>query len=103
MVEQFCDRLLAVDLPELPVDRRTEVAAFVARRSRQVGGPIGLGVTIAAAAVHAFSALVPDATVRVLARRPLPIVGEYVRFVRSLAYAYVWETWPDTSTAGRPR
>ena len=29
-----------------------------------------------------------------LARRPVPVLGEYVRLVRSLAYAYVWDTWP---------
>ena len=40
--------------------------------------------------------------VAVLARRPLPVLGEYVRLVRSLAYAYVWETWPDTAASGRP-
>ncbi len=40
--------------------------------------------------------------VGVLARRPLPLLGEYVRLVRSLAYAYVWETWPDTTTHRPP-
>ncbi len=36
-----------------------------------------------------------------LAGHPLPVVGEYVRLLRSLAYAYVWDTWPDTSVTGR--
>ena len=35
-----------------------------------------------------------------LARRPLPVAGEYVRLMRSLTYAYIWETWPDTSAIG---
>ena len=30
------------------------------------------------------------------------MLGEYVRLVRSLAYAYVWETWPDTAPDGAP-
>jgi hypothetical protein len=37
-----------------------------------------------------------------LAGHPLPIAGEYVRLVRSLAYAYIWERWPDTAATGRP-
>ena len=40
--------------------------------------------------------------VRVLASRPLPVAGEYARLVRSLTYAYVWETWPDTTRSGAP-
>jgi hypothetical protein len=102
-VEPLCDRLLAVDLPELPAERRAEAAAFVARRSRQVSGPLGIGVTIAALAVRLACAVAARPTVSLLARHPLPIVGEYVRFVRSLAYAYVWETWPSSSATGRPR
>jgi hypothetical protein len=39
---------------------------------------------------------------RFLARRPLPLVGEYVRLVRSLAFTYVWESWPDTRPDGAP-
>ena len=25
---------------------------------------------------------------------PVPLLGEYVRMIRSLAYTYVWERWP---------
>ena len=35
-----------------------------------------------------------------VARRPLPLAGDYVRLVRSLGYAYVWDAWPDTSPDG---
>ena len=31
---------------------------------------------------------------------PLPLLGEYVRLIRSLGYAYVWETWPQTRPTG---
>jgi hypothetical protein len=41
--------------------------------------------------------------VRLLAARPLPVVGDYVRLVRSLTYAYVWETWPATAADGAAR
>ena len=46
--------------------------------------------------------------VRFVARRvdtmpgPLPLVGEFPRLVRSLGFAYIWETWPDTSPSGAP-
>ncbi len=38
--------------------------------------------------------------VRFLVARPLPILGEYPRLIRSLGYAYVWEHWPDTLPTG---
>ena len=40
---------------------------------------------------------------RLLAGRPLPVVGDYVRSVRSLCYTYVWETWPATAADGAAR
>ena len=30
--------------------------------------------------------------------KPLPLLAEYPRLVRSLGYAFIWETWPDTPT-----
>ena len=30
-----------------------------------------------------------------------PSLGDYVRLLRSLGYAYVWETWPDTAARRR--
>ena len=63
-----------------------------------------LGVGAVATIVGGVGRLAGTARVAaVLADHPLPIIGEYVRLVRSLAYAYIWETWPDTSAAGRPR
>ena len=34
--------------------------------------------------------------------KPLPLLAEYPRLVRSLGYAFIWETWPDTRPAGEP-
>ena len=60
-----------------------------------------LGVVVIAAIFRTLL-LVPgsSAFVRFVARVPLPLFGEYVRLIRSLGYAYVWETWPDTLPSG---
>ncbi len=102
-IAKFSDRLIAFDLPSLPVDRRLEVVAFTGRRIQLLPSPLRLGVGLVAAAVGAIGRVV--GTTRVAgfaARRPLPVLGEYVRLVRSLAYAYVWENWPATAAAGAP-
>ena len=58
---RFADRLLAVELPELPVARRADTVAFVCRRAAQVPSPLRVGVlalSIAVAqALHAPVAL----------------------------------------------
>ena len=59
------------------------------------------GVTLIAALFRGLLA-VPGggAVVDFLSRTPLPLLGEYVRLVRSLGYAYIFETWPDTRPDG---
>ena len=78
--------------------------AFAGRRIAGLPSPMRLGVGVVAARRRRGVGRVVGrpALVGVLARRPLPLLGEYVRLVRSLAYAYVWETWPDTATPARP-
>ena len=39
-------------------------------------------------------------SIAVSTRIPLPFVSEYPRLIRSLAFAYVWERWPDTKPDG---
>jgi hypothetical protein len=103
-VGAFSDRVLAQDLPDLASDRRAEVVAFVERRVASMPSPMRTGVSVAALAIEGGARLVgADRLTRLLVRRPFPITGEYVRLVRSLSYAYIWETWPDTTpTGGRP-
>lgn len=104
LVAPFADRLLALDLPSLEADRREQVVAFATRRVDGMPSIMRIGVLIIAAAVRVVM-VVPGggAVVGFLGRRPLPLVGEYVRLVRSLGYTYVWETWPDTRPdGGRP-
>lgn len=103
-VGAFSDRVLARDLPDLPADRREEVVAFVVRRVEGMPSPMRTGVGSVAITVDGLGRVLGgDRVSRFMAARPLPLLGEYVRVVRSLAYAYIWETWPDTTpTGGRP-
>jgi hypothetical protein len=104
LVGPFADRLLRLDLPRLDDDRRAEVISFAARRIDGLPSVMHLGVLLLAAVFRVVVAL-PGSTalVSLLARAPLPLIGEYVRLIRSLGYAYVWETWPDTRPdGGRP-
>jgi hypothetical protein len=104
LVEEFSDRLLTVDLPRLPDERRSETVAFTGRRIATLPSPMRAGLTVVALAVATAQQLAGGSRVaRLLAGRPLPVVGDYVRLVRSLSYAYVWETWPATAADGAAR
>lgn len=101
LVGPFADRLLELDLPSLDPARRGLVVAFVVRRVDGLPSVMRLGVTLIAAFVRAALLLPwPDAVVGFMSRTTLPLLGEYPRLIRSLGYAYVWETWPDTRPDG---
>ena len=100
-IAAFCDHLVAHDLPDLPADRRAAVVAFAERRTAGLPTPMRLGVTLVAVVVGAVARLAGGPRVAAfLTARPLPLAGEYVRLLRSLTYAYVWETWPATRPSG---
>lgn len=99
----FADRLLALELPDLPDDRRADAVEFACRRANEVPSPLKLGISILAAAVGlAQRALGVGTTTSFLQGTSLPFVGELARMVRSLAFAFIWETWPSTSPTGAP-
>jgi hypothetical protein len=103
-VEEFTDRLVAVDLPALPAERRLQVSNFAGRRYAALSSPLRAAVSVVAVAVAGAGRLVGGVRLtRFLARHPLPVFGDYVRLVRSLTVAYVWETWPSTATDGAVR
>ena len=104
IVDPFADALLAADLPHLSMDRRSEVVEFVRRRVETMPSLTRFGVTVIGALYRGLL-IVPGGshTIRFLVAHPLPIVGEYPRLIRSLAYAYVWEHWPDTQPKGASR
>lgn len=98
---RFADSLLVRELPDLPDDRRFETVEFVSRRAHAMPTPLRLGVTAAAVAAGvARGRWGDDRTTAFLATTRLPVAGELARLVRSLAYAYVWETWPTTTPTG---
>lgn len=103
VVGPFADRLLALDLPALPTDRREEVVAFVTRRVDGLPSVMYVGVMALGTAFRLALLVGGDRVVRATAGLSLPLVGEYVRMIRSLGYAFVWETWPDTAPDGAPR
>ncbi|MFM2071742.1 MAG: hypothetical protein RLZZ623_2005 [Actinomycetota bacterium] len=103
LVGPFADRLLALDLPGLDVTRRSAAVAFTVRRVDDLPSFMRIGVVSIAAMFRLILALPGSAAfVRFVGRSPLPLFGEYVRLIRSLGYAYIWETWPDTHPDGRP-
>jgi hypothetical protein len=100
---EFADRLLTIELPDLPPTARHDTVTFVCRRANQMPSPLRLGLLFVCTAVGlAQRSLGSDRTTRFLQGSRLPLLGELPRMVRSLAFAYVWETWPDTSPSGGP-
>lgn len=97
------DVVLRLDLAALPDEHRAAAAAFVEGRVRGLPSPMAVGV--GAVAVILATAGRVLGTRRVLAtvsRLHPPLAGDYLRLLRSLAYAYVWETWPATAHDGAP-
>lgn len=96
--------LLRHDLPRLPADRLGETVAFIERRLVGLPSVIRFGVTVIAAVLGSVArGPLRGPVTRFVAAHPLPLVGEFVRLIRSLGYAYVWETWPATSADGAAR
>jgi hypothetical protein len=103
LVAEFCEQVVAHDLPDLPPDRRAATVAFATRRIAGLPSPMKVAVGLVAIAVGGLGRVLgPGRLVALLATRPVPVAGEYVRLMRSLTYAFIWETWPDTSSSGRP-
>lgn len=101
VVGSFAERLLAQDLPDLPPPARREVVAFIARRVEGLPSFTRFGVLTLGYVFRTILA-VPGgwALARLVMKLPLPLVSEYPRLMRSLAFAYVWEHWPTTTPTG---
>jgi hypothetical protein len=100
---RFADALLQLDLPGLPERRRDETVRFIQRRMASLPTPMAAGVSIAAVAVRAAGTVAGHRRLAgFIASRPLPVLGDYARLVRSLGFAFIWETWPDTQPDGAP-
>lgn len=100
---RFAARVLTAELPDLPADRVGETVAFVCKRAAQTAGPSRVGVIVLATLVGASERVVdPSISTTFLRGTSIPFVSELARLVRSLGFAYVWETWPATSPTGAP-
>jgi len=104
-IARFADGLLETDLPLLTDERRHETVEFIGRRIRVLPSITRFGVLAIGVVVDVLGLVVGrPAARRFVTTVPLPLVSEYPRLVRSLGYAYIWETWPDTNVdGGRPR
>jgi hypothetical protein len=98
---QFADCLLTIELPDLPEPARIDTVAFVCRRANQIPSPLRLGLSLVCVGVGLLQRLAGvERTTRALQSSGLPLLGELPRMVRSLGFAYIWETWPDASPSG---
>lgn len=101
IVSPVAHDLLLIDLPALPVDRRHEVVTFACRRIDHLPTPTKVGVLAVAMVLRCLIAAPGGRRVLgLLAARPVPLLGEYLRLLRSLTAAYVWEHWPATAPDG---
>jgi hypothetical protein len=102
-VGRFAEALLEVDLPGLPPDRRHTTVQFVEQRVSTLPSITRLGVTFIAFFVEYASRLAGlHRVITVITSRPIPLLSEYPRLVRSLGFAFIWETWPGTTSDGAP-
>ena len=102
-VARFADGLLGADLPALAAERRAEAVAFIGRRVRVLPSITRFGVLGIGGFVEGLGMLIGhDRARRIAVSLPLPLLSEYPRLVRSLGYAFIWETWPATTVDGGP-
>ena len=100
-VGRFADALLSIDLPDLAPDRRATAVDFIEQRVTVLPSFTRFGVVIIAFTLDAVSRIVGlRRVIAFVGSKPLPLLAEYPRLIRSLAYAFVWETWPATTSTG---
>lgn len=100
LVTPFASALLEHDFSDL--SRRTvdDTVTFIVGRLEIIPSITRLGVTVIAAIFRLLMLLLPFRACLRLATG-LPLAAEYVRLLRSLAYARIWETEPSTGPTGR--
>jgi hypothetical protein len=102
-VERFAETLLASDLPGLTDDHLRRTAEFIERRVEVLPSITRFGVRVIGGTVDLLGRSIGQQRVlTVVTTLPLPLLAEYPRLIRSLGFAYIWETWPDTAVDGAP-
>lgn len=98
---RFADALLAADLPALPVGPRLQTVSFLDERVQTMPSIPRFGVKAIGVGVDILSRLAGvTRVINLVTKLPIPLLAEYPRLIRSLAFAYIWETWPATQTDG---
>jgi hypothetical protein len=92
--------ILRSDLPKISADVAEQAANFTVRRIRTLPSHMRIGVTMIAAAVRLIGGVSPEQFIVRISHTHLPLISEYFRLIRSLSYAFIWETWPDTRHDG---
>lgn len=99
VVTPFAEGVIGADLPGLDAGRRRSTVDFIIHRIDTMPSVTRLGVLLVATVVRGALMLIPvRSCMRIIGR--LPLVGEYLRLVRSLSVAFVFETWPDSRADG---
>jgi hypothetical protein len=102
-VERFAEILLASDLPGLTDDHLRRTAEFIERRVEVLPSITRFGVRVIGGTVDLLGRSIGQHRVlTAVTALPLPLLAEYPRLIRSLGFAYIWETWPDTAVDGAP-
>ena len=100
LVTPFASDLLQHDFCDLDRRVRDETVAFIVRRLEIIPSIARLGVIVIAAVVRLLMLALPLRVCLGLVTR-VPLASEYVRLLRSLAFARIWETEPSTGPTGR--
>ena len=95
--------ILTCDLPGLPDERRESTVEFIRHRFSTLPHHMRLGVSLLDRVMNVVARAYGSERFARLSRTRLPVIAEYFRLVRSLGYAFVWETWPDTASDGTPK
>ena len=100
-IESFARYLAGRELPGLRSTQCDAIVPFVSTRCAGLPSVMRFGVAVISV-IFGVLLKVPGGhnIVAWLCDHPLPILGEYPRLIRSLTFAFVFETWPDTQVDG---
>jgi len=100
-VARFAHGLLRNELPLLSDERRQDAVDFIGRRVSVLPSFTRFGVLVIGRVLDVAGMVIGHSNIRrIVTTLPIPLLAEYPRLVRSLGFAYVWETWPDTTVEG---
>jgi hypothetical protein len=108
-IADLADTVAGLYFPHLSEQQRAATVRFVLGRHRAMPSLLRIGITGVAYAVDALMSLAARAPFRRCSRdrraalvapmldRSVPLVSDYVYFVRGLVITFAVDTWPPTS------